>query len=336
MSAKGPLTFAVLGAGSWGTALALVLARNGLPVRLWGHDPGHVAQLARERRNARYLPNTGFPDLLVPTADLGAAVTAADAVLVVVPSHAFAAALADLQALLPAATPVAWATKGLDADSGELLHQVAERALPGHSLAALSGPSFAGEVAAGLPTAVTVASSDTALAARLADVFHSESFRIYTSSDLVGVGLGGAVKNVLAIATGIADGLGFGANARAGLITRGLAELRRLGAAMNAQPQTFMGLAGVGDLILTCTDNQSRNRRMGLALGRGQTLADAQTAIGQTVEGVPTAGAVHRLAGRLGVEMPICEQVHRVVAEDLDPERAARGLMLRAPKAEFE
>ncbi|MFB4203210.1 Glycerol-3-phosphate dehydrogenase [NAD(P)+] [wastewater metagenome] len=331
-----PSAIAVLGAGSWGTALALVLARNGHAVTLWGHDDTHVAALERQRSNERYLPGIGFPDGISVTDDLDAAVSGVDWVLVAVPSHAFAATLARLADCLPAGCPVLWATKGLDADSGGLLHHVAARLLPDNPPAALSGPSFAGEVARGLPTAVTVAAADLAVAEHLAGAFHDERFRVYTSTDLVGVGLGGAVKNVLAIATGIADGLGFGANARAGLITRGLAEVRRLGQAMGAADRTFMGLAGVGDLILTCTDDQSRNRRMGLALGRGEDVDAAERAIGQTVEGLRTARELHALARTQGVEMPICEQVHALLDGGVSPEEATRNLMLRTRKAELD
>lgn len=329
-------TFAVLGAGSWGTALALVLARNDHAVRLWGHDPARMASMARERRNPRYLTDIPLPPAITPMGDLDAALAGADEVLVVVPSVAFADLLERLPGRLPAGTGLAWATKGLDADSGGLLHQRARRYLPQIPLAVLSGPSFAAEVARGLPTAVSLAATEETFAERLADAFHDERFRVYTSTDVVGVELGGAVKNVLAIATGIADGLGFGANARAGLITRGLAEVRRLGRALGADDQTFTGLAGMGDLILTCTDDQSRNRRLGLALGRGEPLDAAVATIGQVVEGVRTAGELHRLAAERRVELPICAQVHHVVADGLAPAEAARNLMQRAPKSEFE
>ncbi len=327
---------AVLGAGSWGTALALVLARNHHRVTLWGHDADHLARLAAERRNRRHLPDAAFPDNLAVQSDLARAVAGVDWVLVAVPSHAFAAVIAELAPRLEPHTPVVWATKGLDAGSGGLLHHIADRTLGGNPCAVLSGPSFAREVAAGLPTAVTVAARDEAVAERIGAAFHDERFRVYTSSDLVGVELGGAVKNVLAIATGVADGIGFGANARAGLITRGLAEVRRLGRALGADDRTFMGLAGMGDLILTCTDDQSRNRRMGLALGRGEGVAEAEQGIGQTVEGVRTAGEVHALATEQGVELPICEQVHALLAGEVTPAEATRNLMERARKSEFD
>lgn len=329
--------WAVLGAGSWGTALAMVLARNGHAVRLWHPAPATARALAQERENRRYLPGLLLAETIAPTADLAAAVADDAQLLIVVPSHAFRGLLTRLSALLPSGKPLAWATKGLDAASGGLLHHVVAELLP-HAgpLAVLSGPSFAREVAAGLPTAVTVASPDAGFAASVAAAFHSDQFRVYTSSDIVGVELGGAVKNVLAIATGVADGLGFGANARAALITRGLAELSRLGAAMGAEPLTLMGLTGVGDLILTCTDNQSRNRRMGLALGRGLSIDEAQREIGQTVEGVRTADEVYALAQRLGVEMPLCTQVYRLLKGEVTAQTAVQELMGRSQKPEFQ
>ncbi|SEP00762.1 NAD(P)H-dependent glycerol-3-phosphate dehydrogenase [Aquisalimonas asiatica] len=326
---------AVLGAGSWGTALALVLAHNGVPVRLWGHDPAHMAALAEARCNVRHLPDAPFPETLTPTDSLASAVDGAGDLLLVVPSHGFRSLVETLAPSLGDRVRIAWATKGLEAESGGLLHQVVEAQLPGRPTAVLSGPSFAREVAAGLPTAVTIASRDNAFAADLAAAFHGEQFRPYTSHDIIGVELGGAVKNVLAVATGIADGLGLGANTRAGLITRGLAEVVRLGEAMGAESRTFMGLSGVGDLILTSTDDQSRNRRLGLALGRGQSVADAVAEIGQTVESVRTAAEVHALAEAQGVEMPICEQVHAVVNHQRPAREALEQLMARARKSEF-
>lgn len=326
---------AVLGAGSWGTALALALARNGREVRLWGHDSVHIARLQADRENRRHLPGAAFPDSLRAIAELPTALAGVRDILIVVPSHGFRGLLEQLPPLLGPEQRVAWATKGLDARSGNLLHEVAGEVIGPRPLAVLSGPSFAREVADALPTAVVVASSDCAFATDLAQAFHSPSFRVYTSTDITGVELGGAVKNVLAVATGVSDGLGFGANARAGLITRGLAELMRLGAAMRADPQTLMGLSGVGDLILTCTDDQSRNRRLGLALGRGQSLEEAIAAIGQTVEAVRTAQEVHKLAARIEVEMPICEQVYRLLRGQITPLQAVQNLMQREQKAEF-
>ncbi|MCC5813057.1 MAG: NAD(P)-dependent glycerol-3-phosphate dehydrogenase [Ectothiorhodospiraceae bacterium] len=326
----------VLGAGSWGTALALVLARNGRPVRLWGHDPAHIRALQRNGENQRHLPGAAFPDNLRVTADLAAAVDAADDLLIVVPSHAFRELVEQLAGLITSQARILWATKGLDAESGGLLHGIVEQHLPGRAMGLLSGPSFAREVVDGLPTAVTIASRDAAFARDMAEAFHTGSFRPYTSSDLIGVELGGAVKNVLAVATGIADGLGFGANTRAGLITRGLAELGRLGETMGADARTFMGLSGVGDLILTCTDDQSRNRRLGLALGRGLGLQEAVKQIGQTVEGVRTAAEVHALSRKRGVEMPISDQVHAVIHHGRSPQEALEQLLARSLKDEFE
>jgi glycerol-3-phosphate dehydrogenase (NAD(P)+) len=244
--------------------------------------------------------------------------------------------LSQLAPLVPAEVGIVWATKGFDPETGRLLHEVAlERAGP-RELAVLSGPSFAAEVARGLPTAVTVAASNLAFAERCAALVRSERFRAYTHDDLIGVQVGGAAKNVLAVATGIADGLGFGANTRAALITRGLAELIRLGRALGARQQTFMGLAGLGDLVLTCTDDQSRNRRLGLALAQGKTASQALTAIGQEVEGVVTARAVHRIAHDRRIDMPISEQVHAVLYRGQTPEAATRELLERAGRSELE
>ena len=326
----------MLGAGSWGTALALVLARSGHDVRLWAHDAAMAEAMATTRRNPRHLTDIPLPATIRPESDLGASIATATAILVAVPSHAFAATLRAVAPLIAADVPVIWATKGLDNAGGGLLHDVAAAALPDHPLAALSGPSFAGEVARGLPTAIVLACRDRAVGRRLCADFHDERFRVYPSDDLVGVGLGGAVKNILAIATGIADGLGFGANARSGLVTRGLAEVRRLGAALGADDRTLTGLAGLGDLMLTCTDDQSRNRRMGLALGRGESVDTATAGIGAVVEGVRTAVEVGELARRLDVSMPICAAVESIITTGQSPRSAAEALMERQPGAEFD
>jgi len=328
-------TVAVLGVGSWGTALALLLTRNGYPVRLWGHDPDEVAPLSRDRENRRYLPGIAFPDRLTVGADLAATLTGVDLALVVVPSHAYRATLERVRSHLPVTAGLAWATKGLEPGSGRFLHEVTAEVL-GETwpAAAISGPSFAGEVAQGLPTAVTVAAREVQHARRVATVLHGSNLRAYTSTDVIGVELGGAIKNVLAIAAGIADGLGFGANARAALITRGLAEMVRLGLAAGGQRETFMGLAGVGDLVLTCTDDQSRNRRFGLAIGRGEPVEMALAAIGQVVEGAATAREALRLARRHQVEMPITEQVDQVLHHGQNPRRAVELLLARDLKPE--
>ncbi len=332
---SGPI--AVLGAGSWGTALAIQLARNGKSVSLWGRDGEQMAEMAKTRRNQRYLPDTDLPPSLNPVSELGEALANAASILLVVPSHAFRDTLEQIKPLLQNGHAIAWATKGLEPGSRKLLHQIIAEVLGEPTPAAvISGPTFAREVAQGLPTAVTVASEDEATANYFANCLHGGTFRAYTASDMVGVELGGACKNVLAIAAGIADGLGFGANTRAALITRGLAELMRLGVTLGGQAETFMGLAGLGDLVLTCTDDQSRNRRVGLALGRGETLEDAIKAIGQAVEGVKSAPEVFKLAQQHDVEMPITEQVYRVVCEGKPAKEAVAALLLREQKAELD
>ncbi|MDS4022320.1 MAG: NAD(P)H-dependent glycerol-3-phosphate dehydrogenase [Candidatus Competibacter sp.] len=326
---------AVLGVGSWGTALALLLARNGHAVRLWGHDPGEVAPLRRERENRRYLPGIPFPNSLSVGADLTEALAGVELALAAVPSQAYGETLIRLRSCLPATAGFAWATKGLEHGSGRFLHEVTAEALgEAWPAAVISGPSFAREVALGLPTAVTVAAPDADHARRVATLLHGSNLRAYTSTDVIGVELGGAIKNVLAIAAGIADGLGFGANARAALITRGLAEMVRLGLAVGGRRETFMGLAGIGDLVLTCTDDQSRNRRFGLAIGRGETAEAACAAIGQVVEGAATAREAARLARRYQVEMPITEQVDLVLRHGRDPRRAVEILLARDLKPE--
>jgi glycerol-3-phosphate dehydrogenase (NAD(P)+) len=327
-------TIAVLGSGSWGTALAILLSHNGLNVRLWGNLPDEIAQLARERENSYYLPGIKFPDSLTPQADLAKALKGADEVLIVVPSHAFRAVVETIAPLLPDDSGISWGTKGFEPGTQRLLSEVATEVLPGRNLAVISGPTFAGEVARGLPTAITVASHSSQHAERLASYLHARWFRAYTSSDMIGVQVGGASKNVLAIAAGIADGLGFGANTRAALITRGLSEITRLGIKLGGHSETFMGLAGLGDLVLTCTDNQSRNRRMGLALAKGLTIEEARQQIGQEVEGVHTANEVYQLSRKQGVEMPISEQVYQVLYAGLDPKEAVHNLLERQQKAE--
>ncbi|MGC8520550.1 MAG: NAD(P)H-dependent glycerol-3-phosphate dehydrogenase [Steroidobacteraceae bacterium] len=329
---------AVLGAGSWGTALAVQFARSGRPTRLWGRDRAQMALMARTRRNERYLPSARpFPEALQVQPDLKAALEGARDLLIAVPSHAFRALLIEIAPLLAPETQLAWATKGFELSSGLLPHQVAREVLgPGRSVAVLSGPTFAREVGSGLPTAMTIASTDAAFATALAQDLSAENFRAYTSTDIVGVEVGGAVKNVLAVGAGLSDGLGFGANTRVALITRGLAEMMRLGVALGARRETFMGLAGLGDLVLTCTDDQSRNRRFGLQLAAGRTPAEALAAIGQVVEGYPAARALHAVAARHGVEMPLSEAVYRVLYEAVAPREAVRELMTRPIKSETD
>ncbi|RMD71031.1 MAG: NAD(P)-dependent glycerol-3-phosphate dehydrogenase [Gammaproteobacteria bacterium] len=331
MSDKSPL--AVLGAGSWGTALACLLARKGYPVRLWGRNKAHMENLSRERENRRYLPGIPFPPALIPTATLEEAL-ATRRVFLMVPSQAFRPMIETIRPLVKPGSCLLWGTKGLEPGTGKLLYQVARETLGEMPMAILSGPTFAREVAMGLPTAVTLASREADLAAWAAETLHNERFRVYTSRDVIGVSLGGAVKNVLAIAAGIADGLGFGANTRAALITRGLAEMMRLGERMGGQKETFMGLAGLGDLVLTATEDLSRNRRLGLLLAEGMALPKARAAIGQAVEGVGTAREIMGLAQLHDVEMPISEQVYQVLYEGKSPQQAVDDLLHRAQKEE--
>jgi glycerol-3-phosphate dehydrogenase (NAD(P)+) len=328
---------AVLGAGSWGTALAIQLARSGRPTHLWGRDRERQDRMAQVRRNEKYLPAAEFPESLAVETHLGAALASVLDALVVVPSHAFRGFLGEIKPHLTLKVRLAWATKGIELTTGLLAHQVAADVLGSErSVAVLSGPTFAREVGAGLPTAVTIASIDAGFAHALARDLSSANFRAYTSTDVTGVEIGGAVKNVLAVGAGLSDALGFGSNTRVALITRGLAEMMRLGVALGAQRETFMGLAGLGDLVLTCTDNESRNRRFGLLLGGGRTPQEALKEIGQVVEGYPTAKAVHALAQATQVEMPLCEGVYRVLYEGVPARDAVRELMARPIKSETE
>ncbi|CAO95137.1 NAD(P)H-dependent glycerol-3-phosphate dehydrogenase [Erwinia tasmaniensis] len=326
----------VIGAGSYGTALAITLARNGHEVVLWGHNPQHQAQLQADRCHQAFLPDVPFPDTLIVESDLASAITASRDVLVVVPSHVFGDVLQQIKPHLRADSRLVWATKGLEKETGRLLQDVARETL-GESipLAVISGPTFAKELAAGLPTAIALAATDGVFAEDLQQLLHcGKSFRVYNNPDFIGVQLGGAVKNVIAIGAGISDGIGFGANARTALITRGLAEMSRLGAALGADPATFMGMAGLGDLVLTCTDNQSRNRRFGMMLGQGFDVEGAQDAIGQVVEGFRNTKEVKVLAERYAVEMPITEQIYQVLYCGKNTRDAALSLLGRSRKDE--
>ncbi len=334
MTAQEPL--AVIGAGSWGTALAVQLARAGHSVHLWGRDLAQLDAMRHARCNERYLPNAAFPARLEITLDLSAALDGVRDSLVAVPSHAFRSSLEQLAPHLHAESRLAWATKGFEIASGLLPHQVAGQVLGDRPGAVLSGPTFAREVGAGLPTAMTVASRDESFAKELAVKLSGPAFRAYLQTDIVGVEVGGAVKNVIAIGSGIADGMGFGANTRVALITRGLAEMMRLGVKLGAVRETFMGLAGLGDLVLTCTDDQSRNRRLGLGLGRGQSLQEAQAGIHQVVEGVFASRAVCAVAQTLDVEMPICREIFRIMHECKPVRAAVEELMGRALRFETE
>ncbi|TKB55038.1 NAD(P)H-dependent glycerol-3-phosphate dehydrogenase [Ferrimonas aestuarii] len=326
----------VLGAGSYGTALAISLARNGHRTIMWGHLPDHMAKLQQERRNEEFLPGVDFPEQLEVEADLETALKASRNVLVVVPSHVFALVLKQAQPLLRDDARVVWATKGLEPESGRLLQDVAREILGEKMpLAVMSGPTFAKEMAAGLPTAISLASTDDEFAEDMANLMHCGTWlRVYRNTDFIGMQLGGAVKNVIAIGAGMSDGIGFGANARTALITRGLVELCRLGCALGADKNTFMGMAGLGDLVLTCTDNQSRNRRFGLALGQGKDVDTAMTEIGQVVEGYRNTKEVFMLAQRVGVEMPITEQLYQVLYQGKPVKEVAKQLLSRDPKSE--
>lgn len=311
-NAHKPVT--ILGAGSWGTALALYLARRGQTVRVWSVDPTEISAMLNERTNNRFLPGYPFPDTLHPTADLSEAVRDVEDIIVVVPSIGYRDTLNMLKPLINANTRITCASKGLDSATGKLLNEVTEEVLGKDALfAVLSGPSFAREVAAGLPTAVVVASKYTSVIHAITERFNSPIFRIFPSNDVTGVEVGCVVKNVIAIATGMSDGLEFGTNTRSALITLGLAEITRLGIALGGKAETFVGLSGMGDLILTCSDNQSRNRRLGLALGKGQDIQSAEKEIGQVVEGKRNAELVALLAAKHQITMPICATVWQIL-----------------------
>ena len=328
---------AVLGSGSWGTALAIQFARAGKPTRLWGRDAAQLADMRATRCNRRYLPDALFPANLEVAESLDGALNGVSDVLVAVPSSGFRPLLGALASRLTPDVRVAWATKGFERDTGLLPHQVARDALgAGYITAVLSGPTFAREVGAGLPTAMVVASTDEAFAMRVAEDLASPGFRTYVSTDIMGVEIGGAVKNVIAIGAGLSDGLGFGANMRVALITRGLHEMTRLGMAQGARERTFMGLAGLGDLVLTSTDDQSRNRRCGLALARGITVDEAMREIGQVVEGYHAARVLRAVAARLKLDLPICEGLCRILFDAANARDVVRNLMGRPPQAEFE
>ncbi|NNM59226.1 MAG: NAD(P)-dependent glycerol-3-phosphate dehydrogenase [Legionellales bacterium] len=324
----------VIGAGSWGTAIALQLARHHPRVTLYAKDPTQATQMTLTRCNMRYLPMVTLPPNLVITSDLEIAMRDCGLLFLVVPSHVFKSCLQQISPYYRPGLIIAWATKGLSSD-GNFLHESVQ-AIIGQDTpkVVIAGPSFAVEVAAELPTAILAASDELTHANAVASILGSPRLRIYTSPDLIGAQLGGAVKNVLAIATGISDGLGFGANARSALITRGLTELLRLGLALGAKTETLMGLAGLGDLVLTCTDDKSRNRRFGLALGRGETPEAAIAQIGQVVEGRAAADYVYHLAKRHGIEMPITEQVYRVLLGTYSAEEAVTILLSRSTGSE--
>jgi glycerol-3-phosphate dehydrogenase (NAD(P)+) len=326
-------TISVLGAGSWGTALAIHLARCGHTVNLWGHREEHIQDLLAMRENARFLPGISFPSSLTPCVDLSTAVESADYLLLSIPSRGFRGLVNQLREFPK--VPVVWATKGFDPE-GDLLSHTAHELL-GDTLesAVISGPTFATEVAQGRHTAVTIASQSPRFLSRLSNDFHNDYFRVYSSADIIGVQVGGAVKNVMAIAAGVADGSALGANVRSALVTRGLAEMMRLGEAMGGCKDTFMGLAGLGDLVLTCTDNQSRNRRFGVCLGRGDSIKSAMTQITQVVEGVQTAFEVQKTARNLSVDMPITDQICELLNGNISALDAVSALFSRQQKSEY-
>lgn len=324
----------VVGAGSWGTALALVLARNGHPACLWDCLDSHLDRLIEERCNNRHLPGHAFPENLTAVRSLTPLPAGVRHVLLVMPCAGLPDVLEQLQSRPERDFSICLACKGIEPNTLTLNHVLVEQYLPGTPVAVLSGPSFAPEVARGLPTAVTIAAQDPSVAVEFSGLFHCETFRTYTHDDIIGVQVGGAVKNVMAIAAGIADGLGYGANTRAALISRGLAEIVRLGQALGGRPDTFRGLSGMGDLVLTCSDDQSRNRRFGLALARGSAPDQALAEIGQAVEGLHGTRVVCALAGKYGVDMPISEQVLKVIDGKAAPREAAHELLARGPKSE--
>lgn len=325
----------VIGAGAWGTALAIAIARNGHEVLLWGRDAGHIAEMQENASNERYLSGLAFPDTLKVTADFEQALASAKHVLISVPSTAFSAMLNKMKPFIADDFPVSWATKGLTPETGQFLYDTAIEILgDSHPLAVISGPSFAAEVAKNLPTAITIAARDETFSAVLASAMHSPTLRVYTTNDVLGVQLGGTVKNVMAIGAGISDGLGYGANTRAALITRGMSEILRLSTSLGAKTETLFGLSGIGDLILTCTDDQSRNRQLGLAIGQGLSVEQAVAKVGKTVEGMYAAREVLIRAQQVGVEMPIVEQVCNILFEGYDPREAVQELLSRDQKAE--
>lgn len=331
-----PESVVVIGAGSWGTALAILLARNGMQTWLWGRNAKQLSAMQQNRCNDTYLPGIRFPDNLKINSSLREVLPLAQHVLIVTPSSAFRATLREIRSHISIDTGILWATKGLEPDTGKLLHQLVEEEIGvEQKTAVLSGPTFAKEVAQGLPTAITVASFDATFSETVATMLHNETFRAYTSTDVIGVEVGGTVKNVLAIAAGIADGLNLGANTRAALITRGLVEVQRLGTQLGGQAETFMGLAGLGDLVLTCTDDQSRNRRVGKSLASGSSVSDILSSLGQVAEGVYAAQEVKLLADRVGVEMPIVEEVYRVIYQKKSPQQAVQDLFSRQIKPEY-
>ena len=322
----------VVGAGSWGTALAIALARNELPVQLWGRDPERQRSMQLSRENKQYLPGAKFPASLTAIAEIS---EPASRVVVSVPSMSLRSVLQQLREKFVPEPAICLTCKGLEQDSLGLVHEVAQQALPGSESTVLSGPSFASDVAMGKPTGVAVAAASIKVAEQWAGMFHSGSFRVYVNSDINGVAISGVVKNVIAIATGIAAGLDLGPNAQAVLVTRGLAEMSRVGVALGGKLETFMGLAGIGDLVLTCTDDESRNRRLGRLIVECGGVEEARRELSATTEGANAVAPLLSLAKRVGASMPISEQVQAILNGTTTPQKAMQVLLSRSPKMEY-
>lgn len=326
----------VLGAGSWGSALAIHLAKNKHPVTLWGREPQEMSMISQAGENNQYLPGIKFPPSLRATSSLAEAISDVDDVLIATPSRAFRSILQAISQIgFQSESGISWASKGLEQGSNKLLHQVVYEEFGNINLAMLSGPTFALEVAQGLPTALTVASNNPEFAEHWSGLLSSASFRCYTSDDVIGAEIAAACKNIIAIAAGISDGLGFGSNARSAIITRGLREIMLFGAAHGAKSETFMGLSGIGDLTLTCSDDKSRNRRMGLLLAKGKTVEQARLEIGQSVEGIHAAQIICDLAREKNIEMPISHEVYKIIKGECSPQTAVKNLLNRQLKAEY-
>ncbi|ORU92232.1 MAG: hypothetical protein A6F70_02165 [Cycloclasticus sp. symbiont of Bathymodiolus heckerae] len=326
-----PEKIAVLGAGSWGTAMAIMMARSGHHITLWGHDPIHVEKLQQDQSNVQFLPGTNFPKTLTLSDNLEKTIAEHTFIMVAVPSHAFRETLLKCQPHLSTDSIITWITKGFETDTGLLAHEVVIETLGADTqMALISGPSFALEVAENLPTAVVVASPDIRVATRVANTLRAPNFLTFPSDNIASAEIGGSMKNILAIAAGISDGLGYGANARAALITLGLTEMVQLGHIYDCSESSFLGLAGVGDLVLTCTDDKSRNRRLGLQLGQGKSIAEAKNNIGQEVEGIHAAREVQTICEKHSLDMPICIQVYKILFEGTSPSVAVRYLLTRA------